>query len=81
MTQNDTLKIILSQGGTRETAVPALAMSRHRNGARKSIWKRGPQSFGFCNNPKSGFFFILVVLAANIILATLAWVIVGWVTG
>jgi hypothetical protein len=55
-------------------------MSRHANGLRKSIWKRQLASFGSWNNPKWGFAFLLLVLAANIVLAMLAWVIVRWVT-
>ena len=81
MSQSDTLKANLSQGGTQEPAVPALAMSRHGNGRRKSIWKRGPASFGSWNNPKWGLALLLLVFAANIVLAMLAWVIVKLITG
>lgn len=82
MSQSDTLKANLSQGGTKKPVFPASAMSRHGNGpSRKSIWKRGLASFASWNNPKWVFFFLLLVFAANILLATLAWVIVRWVTG
>lgn len=82
MSQSDTPKAILSQSGTKEPVFLASAMSRYSNGpSRKSIWKKRLGSFGSWNNPKWGFCFLLLVLAGNIVLATLVWVIVKLVTG
>ena len=82
MIQSDTLKAVLSQSGTKEPVLLASAMSQHGNGpSRKSFWNRRLASFGSWNNPKWGFAFLLLVLAANIVLAMLAWVIVKLVTG
>jgi hypothetical protein len=81
MSQSETLRANLSRDGTKELVVPVLTMSRHGNGPRKSIWKRGLPSFASWNNPKWGFFFLLLLLAADIVLAMVAWVIVRLVTG
>ena len=82
MIQSDKLKAVLSQSGTKEPVLLASAMSQHGNGpSRKSFWNRRLASFGSWNNPKWGFALLLLVLAANIVLAMLAWVIVKLVTG
>jgi len=82
MSQSDTPKAMLSQSGTMEPVFLASAMSQHGNGpSPKSIWKKRLGSFGSWNNPKWGLGFLLLVLAGNIVLATLVWVIVKLVTG
>ena len=82
MSQSDTLKANLSQGGTKEPVFPALSMSRQGNGpSQKNILKKRLAAFTSWKNPKGGFFLLLVVIAANIILATLAWLIVRLITG
>jgi hypothetical protein len=79
MSQSDTPSADLSRGGTKQPVFPALAMSRPGDGPSQPAWKRRPRHFPFWNNPRWGFF-LLFVFAANILVATLAWVIVRLIT-
>jgi hypothetical protein len=73
----------LSQTDTKANVFPTsdAAMSRHDNGpSLRAIWRKGPPSFARWNKPKWGLFFLLV-LTGNVLVATLAWIIVRLVTG
>jgi hypothetical protein len=56
-------------------------MNRHGNGrSQRSICRKGPPSFARWNKPQRGLF-LLLLLAGNVLVATLAWIIVRLVTG
>jgi hypothetical protein len=83
LSQSDTRKANPSQSATKAGVFPATdpAMSQRGDGpSRKSIWQRGLPSFARWNKPRRSLFFLLV-LAANVLLATLAWIIVRLVAG
>jgi hypothetical protein len=57
-----------------------VAMNRHGNGRpQRSIWRKGSPSLPRCNKPRWGPV-LLLVLAGNILVATIAWIIVRLVT-
>jgi len=73
----------LSQTDTKASVFPTsdAAMSRHDNGpSLRAIWRNGLLSFVRWNKPGRGLF-LLLVLAGNVLVATLAWIIVRLITG
>jgi len=73
----------LSQSDTNASVFPTsnVAMSRHGNDpSQRAIWRKGLPSFAHWNKPRWGLF-LLLVFAGNVLVATLAWIIVRWVTG
>lgn len=62
-------------------ATSSAAMSRHSDGApQKDVWRKRLLSFSRWNKPKRGLF-LLLVFAGNVLVATLAWVIVRLISG
>jgi hypothetical protein len=47
---------------------------------RQSIWRKGPPSFARWNKPQQALL-LLLVFAGNVLVATIAWIIVRLVTG
>ena len=82
LSQSDT-KVKLSQGDTEENVFPIckLAMSRYGESLlQKVIGRKGQPSFDRWNRPKWGLFLLLVFIG-NVLVATLAWIIVRLVMG
>ena len=82
LSQSDT-KANLSQGDTKASVFPTskVAMSRHGEGPlQRAILRKGLPSFARWNKPKWGLF-LLLVLAGNALVATLAWIIVRLIMG
>jgi hypothetical protein len=58
-----------------------IGMNRRGNGRpRRSIWRKDPPPFAHWNKPRWGLF-LLLVLCGNVLVATIAWMIVRLVTG
>jgi hypothetical protein len=56
-------------------------MNRHGNDrSQRSIWQKGPPSFVHWNKPQRALL-LLLVFAGNVLVATIAWIIVRLVTG
>jgi hypothetical protein len=73
----------LSQRDTRASVFPisGLAIGRHGDDrSPRAIRRNEPPSFAHWNKPKWGLF-LLLVLAANVLVASLAWVIIRLVIG
>ncbi len=71
LSRNDTYPSLFSTAG--------LAMaSGDGNGTSGTASRRPPTPFAGWNRPKWGLF-LLLVLAGNVLMATLAWLIVGWI--
>ena len=73
----------LSQSDTRASVFPTsnLAMGRHGDGrSQRALRQNEPPPFARWNKPKWALF-LLLVLAANILVASLAWIIVRLVMG
>jgi len=73
----------LSQRDTKASVFPTsgLAMGRHGDGrSRRAVRRNEPPSFARWNKPKWGLF-LLLVLAGNILVASLAWFIIRLVIG
>ena len=73
----------LSQCDTKASVFPIsnVAMSWHGNDpSQRATRRKGLPSFARWNKPKRGLF-LLLVFAGNVLVATLAWIIVRLVTG
>jgi hypothetical protein len=73
----------LSQSDTRTSMFPASTLAMGRQGddpSQRAFRRNEPPFFAHWNKPKWGLF-LLVVLAANVLVASLAWFIVGLVIG
>jgi len=71
----------LPQIDTSAFAASGIGMNRHSKGpSQRTIWRKGPPSFPRWNKPKWGLF-LLLVLAGNVLVATIAWIIVRLVVG
>jgi hypothetical protein len=55
----------------------ALKLSTHETeGSRWDLWQREPAPFAHWSHPGFGLF-LLIVLAGNVVVATLVWLLVG----
>jgi hypothetical protein len=73
--------VLKSKAGNQKYSPSLNQMNRHGNDrSQRSTWRKGPPSFARWNKPQRALL-LLLVFAGNILVASVAWIIVRLVTG